>query len=210
MVASVKWIPPSSNLAKETIHNNVNKSTQWSAARGESVVPFPMEVATLNRHGVHVFVGDGLACLIGGLVQFGENHQSLGRTRGRNQIHHDHAGDQGTAAPVLRYVAEHSMLDLVPFARTGREVPNMQAQPQFIGKALEFGLPQAHPRPIASAAVGGDQESTGRKALDHTDSGELGLSTGLSPDLTIASPGDVCNWPFYEGIKFTTDCQNRS
>ena len=130
------------------MHNNMNSSTRWSAARGEAVIPFPMEVAALNRQGVHLFVGDGLAGLIGGLVQFGMNRQSLYRTRGRDELDDDHAGDQGTAAPILGDVAEHSMLDLVPFARAGRKVPNMQAQPQFIGKALEFRLPQANPRPL--------------------------------------------------------------
>src|SRR3989304_9930132 len=87
------------NGLKESSHNNMNTSTRWSAARGEAVIPFPMEVAALNRQGVHLFVGDGLAGLIGSLVQVSENRQSLGRTRGPNQLPDDHAGDQGTAAP---------------------------------------------------------------------------------------------------------------
>src|SRR3989304_3859349 len=39
------------------MHNNMNRST-WSAARRKTVIPFPMEVATHNRQGVHLFVGE--------------------------------------------------------------------------------------------------------------------------------------------------------
>src|SRR3989304_8618695 len=150
-------------LSKGTMHNNMDNSTHRSAARREAVIPFPVEVAALNGQGVHLFVGDGLAGLIGCLVQLGMNLQPFSRTRGGDELHDDHAADQGTATPILGDVAEHSMLDLVPFARAGRKVSDMQSQPQFIGQALEFRLPQAHPRAIASAPVGGGQDLRGRR-----------------------------------------------
>ncbi len=53
------------------------------------------------------------------------------------------------------------MFDLVPFAGAGRKVANRNIQPRLIGEFLQFEFPQPQPPPVASAAVGGDQNRLG-------------------------------------------------
>lgn len=52
----------------EHVHINMNNSTCWRTTRREALIPLPVEIAALNGHGVHIFVGDGHADLIGSLV----------------------------------------------------------------------------------------------------------------------------------------------
>lgn len=47
------------------------------------------------------------------------------------------------------------MLDLVPLARSGREMADRDLK-AVVGEALQLGRPQAHAVAVAAAAVGGD------------------------------------------------------
>src|SRR5258708_37066796 len=58
------------------------------------------------------------------------------------------------------------MFDLVPFAGAGRKVTDREREVEVVRQTLEGPLPQARPRPVAAAAVGGDQErASARKAM---------------------------------------------
>jgi hypothetical protein len=52
--------------------------------------------------------------------------------------------DGRPAAPVLRDVAEHAMLDLVLFRCARRVVPHLDGEAGFVRKFLEFHIPEAH------------------------------------------------------------------
>src|SRR6266404_4029680 len=54
-----------------------------------------------------------------------------------------------------------TMLDLVPFARAGREVRDRDAQARFIGKLLQLPLPQPQAPAVAASPVGRDQDAFG-------------------------------------------------
>jgi hypothetical protein len=50
------------------------------------------------------------------------------------------------------------MLDLVPLAGAGRQVTDGDRDIKFVGQLLQLQLPQPHPRAVAAAAVGRDQQ----------------------------------------------------
>src|SRR5712671_1192846 len=54
-------------------------------------------------------------------VQFCANLQTSTRSHGDDQIDDDVVVDEGSAAPVLRDVAEHTMFDLIPLAGPRRK-----------------------------------------------------------------------------------------
>src|SRR2546427_1247334 len=88
------------------------------------------------------------------LVQFRPNRQPrLGR-RVTNQVDHHLTAHQRPTAPVLRDVADHPVLDLVPLARPWREVAHGDAQSALIGKPLQLDLPQAATTPVRATAIG--------------------------------------------------------
>ena len=79
--------------------------------------------------------------------------------RGRaDQFDHGKAIGQRSAAPVLRDVAEHPVLDLVPLRCAGRIVVDVDHEPGLVGQLLQFELPEPHPRPIRAAAVRHDRQ----------------------------------------------------
>jgi hypothetical protein len=61
--------------------------------------------------------------------------------------------DQGAPSPVHAYVRKEPMLDLIPFARAGRQVANADSHIAFVGKRLELKLPQSDAIPVTSGAV---------------------------------------------------------
>jgi TolB-like protein len=79
--------------------------------------------------------------------------------RGRpDQFDHGKPVGKRSAAPVLRNVAEQSVLDLVPLRCAWRIVVDADHEASVVGQLLQFALPEPHPRAIRAAAVGGDRE----------------------------------------------------
>ncbi|SAL21509.1 hypothetical protein AWB68_00825 [Caballeronia choica] len=69
--------------------------------------------------------------------------------------------DQRASSPVGGDVAEHAVLDLVPFAGARRKMTDLYLHLQFIGQVLQLPVPQAHSIAVAAAAVGGNQQAAG-------------------------------------------------
>src|ERR1019366_4708781 len=67
--------------------------------------------------------------------------------------------DQGFGGPILSDEREQAMLDLVPFARSRREVMNLDRYVEFIGEFLQLAFPQTHARTIAAAAISGNEQT---------------------------------------------------
>lgn len=55
-------------------------------------------------------------------------------------------------------MAKQAMLDLVPFARTGWKVADLDLHVQFVRRLLQFVFPEAVSRAVAAPTVGGDQQ----------------------------------------------------
>jgi len=53
------------------------------------------------------------------------------------------------------------VLDFVPLAGAGGQVADEDVEAEFVGQLLQFAFPQPHPRTVAAAAIGGDQQAGG-------------------------------------------------
>ena len=58
------------------------------------------------------------------------------------------------------------MLDLVPFAGSGREVAYRDLQARLVGELLQFEFPKPQAGAIAAAAVGSDEDPVRTRILD--------------------------------------------
>src|SRR5436305_13933842 len=93
-------------------------------------------------------IADFLANSIQRSVQVCFDQQSGIRSCMPNQFNNDFAIEQRTTSPVLRDVAELAMLDLVPLARSRREMAHAHCPAQPACEILQADLPQPTPRPI--------------------------------------------------------------
>src|SRR4051812_21031056 len=129
----------------------------------------------------HFGLGDDDTGLIASLIELGLDAQAGGRTRVADQFDQRLEAVERTPAPVLRDVAEEAVVDLVPLARAGWEVRDMDTEAQVVGQALQRGLPAARPIAVAAAGVGGDVERVGHW---------VGLSSHHGPPLTDRRDGE--------------------
>ena len=109
----------------------------------DQVGPVAMERIGREPNSLERVRRDGDACWRWPRVESRSDAESLLGGRVRDQIHHDFMADERPAAPVLGDVAEHPMLDLVPFAGPRRKVAHGDAQPGVVGEPLQRYLPQA-------------------------------------------------------------------
>jgi len=68
----------------------------------------------------------------------------------------------GDAAPVLGDVAEHAVLDLVPLARSWREMTDANHQSGVVRDSLEFTVPPPVARAMRPTTIGDDLGSLSR------------------------------------------------
>ena len=92
----------------------------------DRIIPFAVEIRTLDVEAGH----------------FRANLQAGFCGRRGDQID-DHAiADQGFGAPILGDEGEQTMLDLVPFAGSRREVMNFDRYAEFVGQPLQLAFPR--------------------------------------------------------------------
>src|SRR5579863_9282290 len=142
-------------------------ASRWGRADG--VVPFAVEVVRLDVETGELVVRDGNGLLVEMAVEGGLDAEP--------RLGHgvpDEAEDgfdplEWSTAPVLRDVAEHPVLDLVPLARARRVVRDGHVEARLVGEALEFQFPQSGAVAVAAAAVSGEQQarSLGVHASSH-------------------------------------------
>ncbi len=89
----------------------------------------------------HLFIGHFTTRKIAIGVELALHRQArLGR--GRSDQFEDHrVADERLAAPVLTDPGKEAMLNLVPFARSWRQVADGDRQAGFIGQLLQFPFP---------------------------------------------------------------------
>ena len=125
------------------------------------VVPFSMELISVEIELSDLLVGDLDACGVGAGIQFGMDLQSGRGAGGSNQAHNDLKTDQWLSTPVLSNARKETVFDLVPFAGARRKMADGDAQCGFIGELLQFQFPQPHTGATASAAVSGNRQAGG-------------------------------------------------
>src|SRR5512144_439220 len=126
--------------------------------RLDRVVPLAVKGIPGHLHRGEFLVANLAALRIGVGVEFGLNLQAGGGGGIGNQVDDNLEADQGPPTPVLADVSKQAMLDLIPLARARRQVTDRDRQARIVGKALQFGFPQPGARPIATSAIGDDQQ----------------------------------------------------
>src|SRR5258708_25094722 len=100
-----------------------------------------MELVALNVEAFHLGVADFDAFLVGSRVECALYFETgFGRGCG-DQFDDGQPIRERSAAPVLRDVAEQTLLDLVPLRRAGRIEVDLEYEPGLIGELLQFRLP---------------------------------------------------------------------
>src|SRR5262245_36932882 len=89
----------------------------------------------------HLGVADLDALLVGALIEHALDLEAgLGRGR-TDQLHHGEAIRQRSPTPVLRDVAEQTMLYSVPLRRARRIVVDVERKAGGVGELLQLDLP---------------------------------------------------------------------
>jgi hypothetical protein len=120
-----------------------------------------MELGALDVEGGHFGVGYNNAAGISARVEFTPHGEAGFGGRGRDQLDNHPIADEGLGTPVLADEGEETVLDFVPLAGAGRQVVDHDIEAEFVGQLLKFAFPQPHPRAVAAATIGGDQQPGG-------------------------------------------------
>lgn len=124
------------------------------------VVPVSLEFASFDTELVHFVVTDLAPLVVLILVEPTVNLKA-GCGPGRpDQLDDNLQRFEGNALPFARDVTEDAMFDLVPLARPGGKMANLDDHPRLVGKLLKLELPQSVSGAFASAAISRDQQPT--------------------------------------------------
>ena len=118
-----------------------------------------MEFGAFDVDCGHLGVGDDNPAGILAGVEFAAHGEASFGGGGGYQLDDDPIADEWFGTPVLADEGEEAVLDLIPLAGAGRQVADRNVEVEFVGQRLQFAFPQPHPRAIAAAAIGGDQQS---------------------------------------------------
>ena len=127
----------------------------------DRVVPLAVEFVTVNVECGHLVVIDFHAFGIGVGIDLALHFQTGVGGGGGDELHDGEIADERASAPILGYEREQAVLDLVPFARAGRQMMDGDLDAEFIGQRLQFALPESNPASVTAAAVGGDRQLLG-------------------------------------------------
>jgi len=98
-----------------------------------------------NFYGGEPGIGDFDSFLIGSIVNRGTDTESLLGSGCSDQIDDDLMAYQWATPPVHADERKQAVFDFVPLAGAGREVAHADCQAQFVGKLLQFQLPETNP-----------------------------------------------------------------
>src|SRR5262249_29965992 len=76
----------------------------------------------------------------------------------RDQLDDSQSTFEWPASPVLRDMAEHAVLDLVPLRRARWIVVDVERQAGLVCELLQFHFPEAHARAVRAAAIRSDRQ----------------------------------------------------
>src|SRR6202163_1897981 len=124
----------------------------------DSVVPLAVEFGAFDIDCGHLGVRDDNAAGVLASVEFAAHGEAGFGGGGRDQFDDDPVADERLGAPVLADEGEEPVFDFVPLAGAGRQVADHNVEAEFVSQLLKFAFPQPHPRAVAAASVGGDQQ----------------------------------------------------
>lgn len=119
-----------------------------------------MEISRIQIDRVQLLFGDPDSRLVTVRVEFGLHAQTSRCRRIGNQLDNYFTTDQWLSTPVGRNLTEQAMLNLIPFAGSGRKVADADHQAQFISQMLQRNLPESASAAITAATISGDQQFT--------------------------------------------------
>ena len=126
--------------------------------RPNRVIPVPVKLAALQIHSLHLLVRYLTARRVFSAIQAASYFQALRGGGARNQSHDCLVVAQRFAPPVRGDEREKPMFDLVPLARSRREMANGNGQARLVRELLQFEFPEPQPPTIAAPAVGRDEQ----------------------------------------------------
>jgi hypothetical protein len=129
-----------------------------SASSHDRVVPITVEWIRHETDVRHLSVGDLDLVGIASAVEDAADSQTCRGTPVRNQLDDRLVGQQRLTSPVLGDEREEPMLDLVPLARSRREMGDQNAKARLVGQLLQLPFPQAYSAAVASTAVSDNQK----------------------------------------------------
>ena len=109
----------------------------------DGIVPFAVKILGKHSYRSQFFLGGCFALFVTALIPFRFDLEALLGRGGGNEFDHDFVADQSLAAPVLRDVAKHSVLNFVPLARRRWEMADTDLQPGLIAELLQTPFPKA-------------------------------------------------------------------
>src|SRR5215471_7480232 len=120
------------------------------------VVPVAVEPITFQTDPSEFLVVYFGPSRVDAIIDFGMNLQTLGGSRGGDEIDDHLEADERLSPPVLTDEAEEPMLDLVPLAGGGWEMTYSDLQAGLVGQFLEFNFPPSQTRSITASGIGRD------------------------------------------------------
>ena len=146
------------NLRKYIKESSKNNSINLSCPRLDGIVPFTMEGVWQKRECRHLFIGH----LASGGVGIGVDlalHRQACLSRGRSDQLQDHrVALARLTAPVLADPGKEAMLNLIPFARSRRQVADRERETRLVSQLLQFPFPQAHTGAVTPSSIGTDEQ----------------------------------------------------
>src|SRR6266566_5169742 len=108
----------------------------------DCIVPVAVEIVSPNVDGVHLGVANLDAGGIGVGIDLALHLQSGVGCGGGDELDDGLVADERPRPPILGDEREETMLDLVPFAGTGRQMADGDDKPELVGQVLQLALPQ--------------------------------------------------------------------
>src|ERR1017187_3773317 len=127
----------------------------------DCVVPPAVEAIWRQVHDRHLVVRNLESHWVAAPVQSAGDLQALGRRRRSDEADDRFVVTKGLPAPVRGDEGERPVLDLVPLARPGREMADLDRESDVVGQTLELELPLASAVAVAPASVRCDQKRLG-------------------------------------------------
>src|SRR5258708_17017701 len=158
----------SSSARLSLIRSGINSSTtslRNSWARPDRIVPFTVEGVWQNGECCHLFIGDLASGAVGIGVELALHCQACLSRSGSDQLQDHRVACERFAAPVLADPGKEAMLNLVPFARSRRQVANRDREVGLIRQLLQFPFPYAHTAAVAASSICTDEQLLRRRIL---------------------------------------------
>src|SRR5271157_230703 len=122
-----------------------------------------MKVMRFEVERLHLFLGNLDSASVGSAIQTSFDSQpGLGRSSS-NQIDDTTVVRQWPTSPICADERKQTMLDFVPFAGPRWEVTHRDRQFLLGREVLQLALPQLQAIPIATSAIGADQQTAGSR-----------------------------------------------